>query len=120
MSKVSLFRVFLFPALFVALLFVFSAGKAEAGDPAAGAKIFGGVCISCHGENGVPMIPGIPNFSQGERLDKSDEELKKSIMNGVDNPANPAGMPMPPYGGGPKLTEKQLDDVISYIRTLKK
>ncbi len=120
MSKLSLFRVFLLPALFAALLFVFPVRNASAGDPKAGAKIFGGVCISCHGENGQPMIPGVPSFAKGERLEKSDEQLKNSIKNGVNNPKNPGGLVMPPYGGGPKLTDKQLDDVIAYIRTLKK
>jgi mono/diheme cytochrome c family protein len=53
-------------------------------------------------------------------MEKTDDQLKASIIKGVNNPDNPAGMSMLPYGGGPALTDKQISDVISYIRTLKK
>lgn len=89
-------------------------------NPAEGRQTFDSICSSCHGDMGVTEIPGIPIFSKGERVNKTDEQLKKSIKNGVNNPNNPAGMTMPPYGGGPELNDKQLSDVIAYIRTLKK
>lgn len=90
------------------------------GNPAEGDQIFNSICSSCHGEKGITEIPGIPIFSKGERMNKTDEQLKKSIRNGVNNPNNPAGMTMPPYGGGPELNDKQLSNVLAYIRTLKK
>jgi len=93
---------------------------AAVGNPAEGARTFDSICSSCHGDKGVTEIPGIPIFSKGERMSKTDEQLKKSIKNGVNNPNNPAGMTMPPHGGGPELNDKQLSDVIAYIRTLKK
>ena len=108
-------------AVFFLTLTPFLPGKAFAGgDPAAGRTVFEGICANCHGQEGVTEIPGIPVFANGERMDKTDEQLKKSIMGGVNNPDNPAGMSMPPYGGGPALTDKQIADVLSYIRTLKK
>lgn len=64
--------------------------------------------------------PGVPLFAEGERLEKTDAQLINSIKNGVNNPDNPAGMSMPPYGGGPILNDSQLADVVAYIRTLKK
>lgn len=91
-----------------------------AGSPAEGKKIFESICVNCHGPEGVTEIPGIPVFSNGERIGKPEDQLKKSITNGVNNPDNPAGMSMPPFGGGPPLNDKQLSDVISYIKTLKK
>ncbi|MDH4100242.1 MAG: cytochrome c [Nitrospirota bacterium] len=91
-----------------------------AGNQAEGKKIFDGICSSCHGMDGVTEIPGIPVFSNGERMDKDDAPLLESIKNGVDNPGNPGGMSMPPYGGGPELSDGQLADVLGYVRTLKK
>lgn len=93
---------------------------AAGGKPEDGQQTFDSICSSCHGDKGITEIPGIPVFSKGERMSKTDEQLKKSIKSGVNNPDNPAGMTMPPYGGGPVLTDKQLSDVIAYIRTLKK
>lgn len=90
------------------------------GNLAEGKKVFGIVCSSCHGDSGMPDLPGIPVFAEGERMEKTDDVLKKSIRNGVENPNNPAGQVMPPFGGGDPLTDKQVEDVLSYIRTLKK
>ena len=90
------------------------------GNPKDGAIVFDSICNTCHGDKGETEIPGIPVFAKGERMNKTDEQLKKSIRNGVENANNPAGMTMPPHGGGPELNDKQLSDVIAYIRTLKK
>jgi mono/diheme cytochrome c family protein len=49
------------------------------GNPEEGRKIYENICISCHGEGGHPELPGIPAFADGERMDKTDEQIKKSI-----------------------------------------
>ena len=95
-------------------------GAANAGNPEAGEAVYSRVCANCHGRDGVTDVPGMPVFANGDRPDKTDDQLKMSIMRGVNNPDNPAAMSMPPYGGGPALTDKELSDVISYIRTLRK
>jgi len=108
-------------AIFFLAFSPFLTGKAFAGgDPVAGRTIFEGICANCHGQDGITEVPGIPVFADGERMDKTDDQLRTSIMNGVNNPDNPAGMAMPPYGGGPALNDQQIADVLSYIRTLKK
>lgn len=104
---------------FIAMGLLQSAAMAG-GNPKEGRKIYDDICISCHGEGGHPELPGIPAFADGERMDKTDEQLKKSIKNGVNDPNNPAGQTMPPFGGGPQLNDRQISDVLSYIRTLKK
>lgn len=97
-----------------------------AGDPKAGKKIFETVCFACHGMDGKPMIPGLPDFTKGEAADgkkladKTDAELAKSIKEGRMQPKTPGAPPMPPFGGGSPLNDKQLSDVIAYIRSLKK
>ncbi len=32
-------------------------------------------CAMCHGYDGQPMLPDVPNFAKGERLEKSNDEL---------------------------------------------
>lgn len=90
------------------------------GDAKAGKIIFvgSGNCFVCHGATGKPIIPGVPNFSKGERLEKDNATLKNSIKNGVAKPKSPGAPPMPAYGGGAKLTDSQLDDLIAFIRSL--
>ncbi len=105
--------------ILIVAIFVYTPAGAG-GNPADGEQAFESICSSCHGAIGITEIPGVPVFSNGERMDKTDEQLKHSIRNGVNNPDNPAGMVMPPFGGGPVLNEKQLSDVIAYIRSLKK
>lgn len=105
--------------IFTVTIFLYSPAIAG-GNPADGEQAFESICSSCHGAVGITEIPGIPVFSKGERMNKTDEQLKNSIRNGVNNPNNPAGMTMPPFGGGPVLDDKQLSDVIAYIRSLKK
>ena len=92
------------------------------GDAKAGKAIFTGAgnCFVCHGITGKPAIPGVPNFSKGERLEKDNATLMKSIKIGVAKPKSPGAPPMPPYGGGAKLTDSQILDIIAFIRSLKK
>lgn len=113
--------------VFTAVIYGLTAEDAlAAGDPKAGEKIYNGPnnCHVCHGPQGKAVLPGVPNYSKGEvaggkkLVDRTDAELKDKIINGTPKPSNPAAPPMPPYGGGPKLTDQQLDDVIAYIRSL--
>lgn len=84
-------------------------GSAHAADPKNGGEIYGRQCINCHGQRGKPTMPGVPDFSRGERLMQSDIDLIKVISRGK-------GM-MPAYQG--LLTEKDIFDVVAYLRTLR-
>ncbi len=106
----------------VALVGVSFAG----GDPAKGKAIYDGVCVACHGQDGNAMIPGVPSFAKNEAAggkklsDKSDAELAKAIKEGIMTPSTPGAPPMPPYGGGAPIDDKQMADLIAYIRSLVK
>ena len=39
-------------------------------------------CTMCHGADGVPMLPDVPNFATGERMEKSDAELLAVMKTG--------------------------------------
>ena len=84
------------------------AAPAQAADPNKGAKTYSQYCRDCHGNRGVPNIPGIPDFSRNQRLMQSDLALVKSISIGK-------GM-MPAFQG--RLSENDILDVIAYLRTL--
>lgn len=94
--------------LLLALALCGLAGQAQAADPLKGAKIYNERCIDCHGNGGVPNMPGVPNFRRNERLMQNDLQLIRSISVGK-------GM-MPAFQG--VLTEQDILDVIAYLRTL--
>jgi len=95
----------------VSWLFAFSQQSAFAGDPFAGKKIWGKhTCPMCHGIDGVPVIPGTPNFARGEGMIKPDSQLLLVVYSGAKL--------MPAWKG--LLTRQEMINVVTYIRTLQK
>ncbi len=85
-------------------------GQAQAADISKGRQIYGKLCQNCHGSNGAGQLPGAPDFSRGERLLQPDSALVESVTDGK-------GM-MPAFRG--QLKDKDLLNVIAYIRTLRR
>lgn len=71
-------------------------------------KLYHENCVMCHGEDGVPLVPGTPDFSKGERLNKSDAELLKTIKEGKEI--------MPSWKE--VLNEEQRREMLRYVRTV--
>lgn len=88
---------------------------------ASGNKLFHSTCVACHGQGGVG-VPGngksLANNAFIQSLD--DDALLAFIQQGRSptDPLNTTGIQMPPKGGNPAMTEDDLLDVISYLRTL--
>ncbi|MFN8671590.1 MAG: cytochrome c [Candidatus Sericytochromatia bacterium] len=88
------------------------------GDAKAGKKVYDQNCTSCHGAKGkgdgaaaAALNPKPNNFSLGKfKYGSGDADLAKTIKNGKG--------PMPPWGA--VLSGKDVDNVIAYIRSLKK
>jgi mono/diheme cytochrome c family protein len=89
---------------------------APAGTASAGKEIYDKTCKTCHGADGggnpaiakmmkVELHPLGSKDVQG----KTDEELKKIISQGTGK--------MKPVAG---VSGKQIDDVVAYVRSLKK
>jgi disulfide bond formation protein DsbB len=106
----------------VAAAMAAAGGDAElAGYIANGTKLFNSLCISCHGKAGV----GIPG--NGKPLVKNpfvqsldDDGLLAFVKQGrgPSDPKNTTGIQMPPKGGNPALSDDDILDIISYLRTL--
>lgn len=91
------------------------------GDVVVGEVLFASTCTACHG----PDAMGIENL--GKKLADSefvrsmtDEELVRFIQVGrpADDPDNMTGVAMPPQGGNPALSDDDLLDIVTYLRTL--
>ena len=87
-----------------------------AGDAKLGKAAYTAHCQNCHGATGVAnpsivkmMKTEIPSLGSADVQKMSDEELKKVITDGKGK--------MPPTR---TVTGKSVDDVVAYIRTLKK
>ncbi len=109
-------------SLSVALLVSLVAPAALAGessdtaDPAAGKAVYSQTCIACHGANGKGTIPGVSDFTKTDGpLSKSDEELVRSISEGLATPG--AALSMPAKGGNPSLTDSDISSLIAYLRS---
>lgn len=91
------------------------------GDAARGKTVYDGTCVACHGQDGH----GIQNLGKplvgSPMLELSDKELVAFVLKGRDtsDKANTTGVAMPPKGGNPALSEKDLYDVVAYLRSLK-
>jgi len=83
---------------------------AYAADVGKGAQIYAAQCLSCHGRDGVSVMPGAPNFARNEGLMQPDAALLASIKAGKNA--------MPAYVG--ILSDQEIFDVIAYMRTLRR
>lgn len=101
-GKNNVIRFLVFTLLMTAM------GMAMAGDPVKGRTIYGTRCAGCHGVNGLPQVPGVPNFSMGEGMMKPDQEIMQFVKKGKTV--------MPGFEG--ILTDDEILDVIAYVRTL--
>ena len=91
--------------------FVIISSPVHAGNPLEGKKVWEKhACPSCHGKDGIAVIPNVPSFAKGDRMIKSDRRLIVTITNG--------SRLMPSWKG--ILTSKQMANVVTYIRTLRK
>lgn len=102
MARAVLFALLAFSGL-VAL-------PAAAADIARGGQTFAMHCAVCHGPAGQGIHPNAPKFNRGERLMQSDLALLNTVRTGKNA--------MPSFMG--ILRDREILDVIAYIRTLQR
>jgi len=99
----------LFILLFV-LIAATTMNAATAADYFNGREVYEMYCQTCHGFDGKSMEPGTPDFSSGDALFRPDSDLFAQIRQGKGA--------MPAYRG--MLTDSEIRDVITYLRSLQK
>lgn len=82
---------------------------ASGGDVRQGEQLYLTFCSGCHGVNGISAYEHSPSFAFGERLQKGDAELMRSLSEGSQE--------MPGWDG--KLTRRELMEVLAFVRTLR-
>jgi mono/diheme cytochrome c family protein len=87
-----------------------------------GKSLFTQNCGTCHG----PEARGVPHLGKDLvtskfTMDLSDDQLLAFVRKGraANDSSNTTGIPMPPSGGNPSLSDDQLREIIAYLRTLK-
>jgi len=76
-----------------------------------GADLYKAKCQMCHGVDAKGKLPGTHDWSSAEVQKMSDADITKVIVDG-----KPPKMPAQKA----KLTDAQVKDLVSYIRSLKK
>ena len=115
--------------MLIALLTVLTAvacGRGGGAPPAnpgvqQGKAIFDRICATCHGKD----ANGLPKLGKGLRdneftKSQSDAELVEFMKIGrpATHPLNTTGVDMPPKGGDPTITDQDLQNVVTFLRTL--
>jgi len=86
-----------------------------------GRELFISSCSACHGPNGEGMEGIGKPFTTSEFVKNStDKEIMMLIKMGrpVWDAANTTGVDMPPKGGNPAISDDELNDIITYIRSI--
>ena len=99
------------------------AAAKSAGDAAHGKTVFTQTCASCHGPAGQGIQGLGKDFTKSEFVkSQNDQQLVEFVKKGrpANDPANTTKVDMPPKGGNNALSDKDLQDVVAFIRTLQK
>jgi cytochrome c5 len=93
----------------------FDAAAAGESGTMTGEEIYNTTCVACHGADGKGQVPGAPNLrSKNGPLSKPDQLLIEHITNGFKSEGSP--MAMPPKGGNPSLSARDVRNVLGYMR----
>ena len=86
-----------------------------------GKALFAQGCNACHGDNARGR-PGLGKDLAHNAFIKSqaDPQMVAFLKRGRDisDPLNTTKVPMPPKGGNPALNDKQLNDLVAFLRGL--
>jgi cytochrome c5 len=90
-----------------------AAADTGAGSGDVGKKVFNGLCVSCHGTG----LPGAPQFGNKEewapRIAQGKDTLYQHALHGFSSGAG--GVPMPPKGGNPALSDDEVKAAVDYM-----
>jgi disulfide bond formation protein DsbB len=86
-----------------------------------GRELYAGSCAACHGTGGQGLPNQGPDLRGSEFVAGStDDQLLAFLASGrpAGDPRNKSGLPMPPRGGNPSLTDRHLGQIVKYLRVV--
>ena len=86
-----------------------------------GKALFGQGCNACHGDNARGRTGLGKDLAHNAFIkSQADAQMVAFLKRGRDisDPLNTTRVPMPPKGGNPALNDKQLTDLVAYLRGL--
>lgn len=92
-----------------------------AGWIASGDKLFHSTCVACHGKAGVGITGNGKALAKNQFVQSLDDDGLLAFIKqgrGPSDPKSTTGIQMPPKGGNPALSDDDILDIISYLRTL--
>ena len=96
-----------------------SSGGGKSGG--SGEDMYASSCSSCHGADakGLPKL-GKDLTTSAFLKGMSDDEAVAFVKVGrtASDPENTTGVAMPPKGGNPSLSDKDIAEIVTYLRTL--
>lgn len=107
-------------SLFVFIIILYSAvclGQSTTNNPSIknGKTVYATFCMSCHMEDGKGLPAVYPSLVQTGNL-KDKNKLVQIILKGMRGPINVKGEKYDTEMAGVDLTDKEVADVINYIR----
>lgn len=90
-------------------------------DPVAGKTAYQKTCVACHGPEGKGVTGLGKDLTTSEFVaSKSDADLKGFILTGrpATDPLNTTGVDMPPKGGNPAMTDKDIENIVAFLRSI--
>ena len=91
------------------------------GDAAHGEELFAGTCSACHAPDGTGIEGLGKNLTTSEfSAGQTDAQLLAFIKVGrsTSDSLNTTGIDMPPKGGNPALSDEDLNDIVTFLRTI--
>lgn len=100
-------RILIFALLYMVSVVLHAENKGE--------RLYVQSCVICHADDGTGAMPGVPNLIENRAWSiVPEKELLDRLKQGIQTPG--ATMAMPPKGGNPKLSDKELMEIITYMR----
>ena len=88
-----------------------------------GKTLYAESCTACHAASGLGVKGIGKDLVHSPFIAESDDATLLEFMRvgrAADHPLNTTGVAMPPKGGNPTLTQDNLSDLVTYMRSIKK
>jgi len=82
-----------------------------------GLKKFKSYCVSCHGYDGNGLKNLAPSLKESKIIDGKESEIASIILNGYSSDNSVYKVAMPAYKEDKNLTDQDIVDIISYLKS---